>query len=298
MHALMQNSNQFPWEYFNRGNANLILVSKKDASQLLRLRLDKSNTLTSECVEYTNKILEPIFKEYLVRSEVVELTAQFKQSVLEIFNIAIDQNENWGLLMENINPGVEVERHKYDSLYWDKSTGDYVLELKPKWLYRDLDSIYCRNCANNAVNRKTVSKEYCVLGLLSNKSQTVDEIFSRYKVLVTQQLKKQFLEYLNQENNVFDKLCLYQNVNDNRHRIKTLGGPSDVDEDLLLGMTLRDVTLFFTFKKSKVVVKMIDLDRKPKSKWNHWKAVETQLIQKGYNGNFTWKSCRITRPNS
>ncbi|KAI5950385.1 PMT6 [Candida theae] len=133
-----------------------------------------------------------------------------------------------------------------------------IFEIKPKWLYDNKSSNYCRTCSLNQL--RNVPRHFCPLDLLYPQTinQGLDDIFSKIPpeiidlIEVKNQfpLKQLFYEFLsNPDQNVFAKLKQYQKINNKNDLIENLTSSHDVSQNLSLVMTLRDVGLFIKFEK-------------------------------------------------
>lgn len=205
-----------------------------------------------------------------------------------------------------------------------------IFEIKPKWLYDNTSSNYCRTCLLNIL--KGYSRHFCPLDLLY--PETIDEgledIFSVIpKELLTTieeinriPLKQLFKIFLSNPNSVFQRLKEYQRINNKNDLIKNLTSIDDVSQNLSLVMTLRDVGLFIKFEKYDkynnihnsqnninnlitienygkflLTCNIYDLDLKSKLKYKHWLDIEEKLQSIYNSSNPNWRYC-IKRDNS
>lgn len=211
--------------------------------------------------------------------------------------------------------------HKIDSV---------IFEIKPKWLYDNTSSNYCRTCLLNQL--KGYSRHFCPLDLLylETLDQGLEDIFSIIPIEILKTIEEinkipikiLFKIFLSNPNSVFQKLKEYQRINNKNDLIKNLTSIDDVSQNLSLVMTLRDVGLFIKFEKYDkynnihnshnninnliyvenygkflLTCNIYDLDLKSKAKYKHWLEIEEKL-QNIYNSkNPNWRSC-IKRNNS
>lgn len=133
-----------------------------------------------------------------------------------------------------------------------------IFEIKPKWLYDNRSSNYCRTCSLNQL--RNVPRHFCPLDLLypTTIDQGLDDIFSKIPKEIIDlievennfPLKQLFCQFLsNPDHNVFAKLKQYQKINNKNDLIENLTSSLDVSQNLSLVMTLRDVGLFIKFEK-------------------------------------------------
>lgn len=218
------------------------------------------------------------------------------------------------------HPNANVQSQKQTQ----HSIDSVIFEIKPKWLYDNTSSNYCRTCLLNQL--KGVPRHFCPLDLLYDES--IDEGLNDLFLLIPEDLQRDISEvnripiqrlfkiFLKNQNNVFQKLKEYQLINNKNDLIKNLTSVHDVLQNLSLVMTLRDVGLFIKFEKYNkfnnihnshnninnlinvegygkflLTCNIYDLDLKSKLKYKHWLDIE-QKLQSIYNSsNPNWRHC-------
>ncbi|GMM34282.1 inositol pentakisphosphate 2-kinase [Saccharomycopsis crataegensis] len=301
------------WRYFAKGNANVLLQNKSDSRKLLRLRQYKPSDYQStiDIYRYINSIIAVILKDFVVPMELLELSPTFSNGISNLLktenrNCDIETQEKYGILMDNCLSGViqTFSTGKFAKLHI--SNDSVTLELKPKWLDPTITTLYCRNCANEKHYEKSSSRNFCSSRLLSKDKSvvlgTVRDIFRSLQAKIDTSLYEKILfQYFvsaSEDQNILQLLSVFQNQNDNRKLIKTLESEKDVTDDLLLGMALRDVTIFFKFielddkssnskhvrgnefilGQNRLLIKVVDIDNKSAKKWKYWKDTECELL--------------------
>jgi inositol-pentakisphosphate 2-kinase len=186
-------------------------------------------------------------------------------------------DDEHGLLITDMTPG---------------ALGEQVIEFKPKWLLQSPNapsgSKRCRTCARLArinaerarLNEKPIPG-ICPLDLLSKDRRTI--------LMVTRQLLApeydennilRFAAWL-ETNTVLPHLKFMQQLMD--HKGVLSNDPNN--ENFLVGMTLRDCTVFVRFPAKEgdpIEARIGDLDLKSPLKAEHWKRVERSLIDEGW----------------
>lgn len=298
--------------FFAQGNANILLGT---GNKLVRVRKKNPENYqtTLEIHSFLEKQIYPILGDFLVPVTLVPLTA-YLDRIPKLLHPSIELSEPFALEMANClppGPGKSFSLCKYASLHLFERA--MVLELKPKWLNRGISTLYCRNCVANRLKKRNVP--FCCLGLLSDDPDIVDKTVCSILDSARchedlQALRRTLVAYLLTPNNILDILEKEQNNNDNMEQIPALSGEDDVSEELLLGMTLRDVTVFFRVEKggSKsrgntknvfeyegyvLTVSVVDVDSKSRKKWSYWKDTEKGLNDSGLFGTYDpdWPFC-------
>ncbi|KAI3406713.2 IPK1 [Candida oxycetoniae] len=203
-----------------------------------------------------------------------------------------------------------------------------IFEIKPKWLYDNTSSNYCRTCSHNQL--RNVSRHFCPLDLLY--PQTIDQGISDIFALIPQSIltlieeknqfpiRQLFHNYLATPNNIFIKLKECQKICNKQDQIGSIRCADDVSQHLSLVMTLRDVGLFIKFekfnplnnthnshnninnlytlkdKKYLITCNIYDLDLKSKMKYKHWLKVEEELKAIYNSNNPSWPHCVRVEP--
>ncbi|CAH2353910.1 inositol-pentakisphosphate 2-kinase [[Candida] railenensis] len=346
------------WVYFAKGNANILFkyVGAHDylKHKLLRVRLLKEEEeyiSTCELYDFIELKCKPLFPKQIIDIQLVVLTTDFI-SKLNNNGHKVMVKERYGLLLPNILYGnyekqflskhcqlytgysevphslSETDASQTTSKQNPSAIDSVIFEIKPKWLYDNTSSNYCRTCSLNQY--KNYKHHFCPLDFLYEDTldQGLADFFSKFppdhlnqiEVVNRIPVRKLFRYFLNNPDNVFQKLKEYQKINNKNDLIKNLGSPSDVSHNLSLVMTLRDVGLFIKFEKYNrynnihnshnninniieiedygkflLTCNIYDLDLKSKMKYRHWFEVE-QNLQSIYNStNEEWRFC--TRRN-
>lgn len=315
---------------------------------MLRVRLLKEEEeyiSTCELYDFIELKCKPLFPHQIIDIQLVVLTMDFVTQ-LDSHGNKIMLKERYGLLLPNILDG-NYEKHflsKHCQLYTGctnniktnnnlnktKTTHDtsqidsVIFEIKPKWLYDNTSSNYCRTCLLNQHRNQT--RHFCPLDLLypDTLERGLEDIFQLIPTKTMSEIeqdskfpiKSLFRIFLSNPENVFQKLKQYQRIANKNDLIKNLGSAADVLHNLLLVMTLRDVGLFIKFEKYNrdnnihnshnnvhnlidveghgkflLTCNIYDLDLKSKMKYRHWFEVEQQL--QGIYGsiNEEWRFC-------
>lgn len=333
------------WEYFAKGAANILFkyIGTNDylKHKLLRIRLLKEEQeyiSTCELYDFIELKCKNLFPQQIIDIQLIVLTSEF---INKLNNQGHDLmiRERYGLLLPNILDGnyEELSLSKKCQLYYEKcpsnsiSDGDstqdcdgissVIFEIKPKWLYDNYNSNYCRTCSLNQL--KNVSRHFCPLDLLYPETidQALIDLFKPIPVDILDKieklipLKKLFKIYLNNENNVFQQLRKYQKINNKNDLIENLTSSDDVSSNLSLIMTLRDVGLFLKFEKFNennhlhtshnninnvyivdgekflLTCNIYDLDLKSKMKYKYWLKIENDLQAIYNSSNPNWRYC-------
>ncbi|ODV80636.1 inositol-pentakisphosphate 2-kinase [Suhomyces tanzawaensis NRRL Y-17324] len=326
------------WVYFAKGNANILFkyTGTNDylRHKLLRLRLlkeDEQYISTCELYDFIELKCKHLFPQQIIDIQLVVLTTAFITQ-LDNKGHQLMLTERYGLLIPNILDGNYAKQalSRNCHLYYDSPAdsshiSSVIFEIKPKWLYDNKSSNYCRTCSLNQL--RGLPRHFCPLDLLYKK--TIDEGLNDIFRPIPQQvldnlqdtnripLKALFRNFLNNPENVFQKLKQYQRINNKNDLIKNLTSIHDVLQNLSLVMTLRDVGLFIKFEKYDrwnnihnshnnvnnlitiegygkflVTCNIYDLDLKSKLKYKHWLDIE-QKLQAIYNSsNKEWKYCK------
>lgn len=334
------------WSYFAKGGAN-ILFKYNGANdylkhKLLRVRLlkdDDQYISTCELYDFIELKCKHLFPQQIIDIQLIVLTFEFVNQ-LDSNGNKLMLTERYGLLIPNIVDGDYTKQFlsKNCHLYIGNASGtkqanavdSVIFEVKPKWLYDNTSSNYCRTCLLNILRGK--KRHFCPLDLLYPETidNGIDDIFSAIPqdILTNIEehnnipLRQLFKIFLGNPSSVFQKLKEYQRINNKNDLIKNLTSIDDVSQNLSLVMTLRDVGLFIKFEKydkhnnihnshnnvNNIVTvepygkflltcNIYDLDLKSKLKYRHWLDIEQQL-QNIYNSSHPdWKFC-VKRPSS
>lgn len=295
------------WEYIGCGAANVVFayIGTKEnlRHKVARLRLNKSMISTKDIYNYLHSENFKPFQNYMVEIHLCLVKAQVLrrfQKVLDSENLSfrIDDKEDHVLILDNLFSSSLKNYEcfglsKYHKLFVDKFENDIIFEFKPKWLY-DLPKHHnnCRNCLNAKLkNQEFIS---CHLKLL-NSEHGIEEWCN--------EIHSEFSSKYNSDLNLYEllKKCLLKNYElihilfnlqkriNIHQKLESLGSIHDVDDELQFHMTIRDVSLFLKLSFQKIYV--LDLDKKPKDKWESWKKQEIKF-QRMYSKNLNL-NCRI-----
>lgn len=281
------------WEYVGSGSANAVFAYKGESVMLrgkvVRLRLANTEISTEEIFSYLQSSAFDKIRRYMLN---VSLFTIMQQTICEFQNLAkskglsikLDLNETHCLVMKNIlshnvSEYERIQLSKYHVFLVHKAEDEILFEFKPKWLYHlPVDHKNCRNCliakSKNQefvschlklVNDKSGISEWCkeIQEELGRRSKNRVEIFQALKECVTVNFA------------LIQSLYELQNSIRIHDRIMQLNSEDDVNEDLQLNMTLRDVSIFMSLSKGEVFV--LDLDKKSAKKWKKWKNQEQKL---------------------
>ena len=312
------------WKYFGKGAANILFEyvgnDKSLEGKLLRLRLFKKQDdyiSTRELYQFIHDKCKPILSDTIIDVQLVHLD--------ELFLTKVDSNghklmerETFAFLLPNLLHGnyTKVFLSKHCQLYIDAEWKSVIFEMKPKWLYDNYTTNYCRTCLLTQL--KGNPRHFCPLDLLypDTINQAVEDIFSlvpRDKLELLDQhgipLRQLFCAYLADPGNVFQQLKLHQTIQNPHDEILTLTSSEDVSESLSLIMTLRDVGVFLKFERSElgpvangvlvtensgnfsVSSYIYDLDLKSPTKFKHWRDTEHKLSTIYNSDNPSWRYC-------
>ncbi|KAL7664424.1 Inositol-pentakisphosphate 2-kinase [[Candida] zeylanoides] len=321
------------WVFFAKGNANILFeyVGAHDylRRKLLRLRLfrhDEEYISTCELYDFIELKCKPLFPRQIIDIELVVLTTEFC-SRLDARGSRLMVRERYGLLLPNALHG-DYERQflsKHCQLHTPRAPQiDVVIfEFKPKWLYDNTSSNYCRTCSHCQLTGRP--RHFCPLDLLypDTVDRGIDDVFSHIPAARLAEfeqnripLRRLLRTVLSQPDNVFQRLKQCQRINNKNDLIKNLGSPADVSHNLSLVMTLRDVGLFLKFEKYNrhdsfhnshnnarnlidvdgygrflSTCHIYDLDLKSPMKYRHWLRVEQQLQSVYTSENPQWHFC-------
>ncbi|AQZ16484.1 IPK1 (YDR315C) [Zygosaccharomyces parabailii] len=261
-----------------RGGANL-LIDYGNPGWLYRccIRFSSSlrlcNQYTKDNVRFINEKVRPILLDMLCCMELQTVSL----NKLQVLNQYITE------LDDGIVQLIKIQTLKNESLdqliYRDHLTSfycsgdDILMEFKPKWLYSKLG--YCRNCAYNSLKNRDIS--YCYVTLLNEPRHF-------FSIVKQASLPREFVEdiigYFSSSDNILRVLHDAQKKLDVQPWTQ-IGSASDVDDQCLLCMTLRDVTCFIRWHpNSPVSVSVVDVDLKPREKWEYW--IETYQMLNSY----------------
>lgn len=324
------------WKYFAKGGANILFkyVGSHDylKHKLLRLRLhkpDEEYISTCELYDFIELKCKAIFSKLIIDVQLVVLDSKFVKNLNSNGN-SIMLKEKYGLLLPNMLEGMNGENFclsKHSKLYMNETYDSIMFELKPKWLYENYDTNYCRSCL--LAQYKNYPRHFCPLDFLHEDTieAGINDLFSLIPkntldkfALNKMPIKQLFIKYLLDPNNVFQKLKKYQQIEKVQDSISNLKSKNDVSPELSLIMTLRDTGLFIKFEryslknhshnlynnvpniysidnygKFLVTCKMYDLDLKSNNKFSHWVETEAKILSIYNSDNPNWRHCHRTR---
>jgi inositol-pentakisphosphate 2-kinase len=316
------------WKYFGKGAANILFEyvgnNKSLEGKLLRLRLFKNQgdyISTQELYHFIHDKCKPILSDSIIDVQLVHLDELFLAQV-DSHGHKLMECETFAFLLPNLLHGnySKLDLSKNCQLYIDAQWKSVIIEMKPKWLYDNYGTNYCRTCLLKQL--KGSSRHYCPLDLLypDTISQAVEDIFSLVpgdKMKLIDQngipLKQLFGGYLSGHGNVFQQLKFHQTVLNLHDDLLTLTSLEDVSERLSLIMTLRDVGVFLKFERSDldpatngvmatensgnflVSSYIYDLDLKSPTKFSHWRDTEQKLSSIYNSDNPSWRHCHKVR---
>lgn len=313
------------WSYFSHGNSNVLFKYQKKnklfENKLLRIRSYKSNEeyiSTIQIKKEHDKYFNTIFYDEFLDYKLVEVSNFFIKN-LDSNYIPLNTNEKFGFLIDNLidDSYEQIYLSKYCQFYYDKNCflsnvySPFMFHFKPKWLYNNYDSKYCRNCLNNQF--RGFKRHFCPLDFL--QKETIDNVINDILSFMNSDFLKKiecvypitqiFKLYLNDNNNIFQKLKNHQNTNINNLDEKT---------NTSIKMTLRDSGLFLNFIKIDpsrdncdvndknyhkiknlgifdVRPYIYDLDKKSVHKYEIWKQKDDELRNFSRSLYSNWKFC-------
>ncbi|CAN3356826.1 inositol-pentakisphosphate 2-kinase [Diutina catenulata] len=321
------------WEYFAKGAANILFKYTGDNDylkhRLMRARLAKDTDeyiSTCELYDFLELKCKRLFPDNIIDVQLIVLDPDFVAN-LDSNGNQLMMSERYGLLIPNMLAG-SYERYslsKHCQLYVDthQPAQSVIFEIKPKWLYDNTTTNYCRTCSLNQF--RNYERHFCPLDLLypHTVSRGLADLFAHIPENVSSQLKEEkfplqklFEAFLSRPNNVFLKLKTFQEINDKSDQIKNLQSSDDVSATLSLIMTLRDVGLFIRFErydknndlhnshnnvenlldvaeygKFLITCNIYDLDLKSQMKYKHWQSTEEKLAPIYNSENPNWPFC-------
>lgn len=256
------------WVYFAKGAANILFEYKGPndflKNKLLRLRMNKKDEkeyiLTCSLFDFVELKCKQLFELLEITDmQLVVLTPEFLRQ-LDTNGTDLMESEKYGFLIPNNVPSqfVKLKGTKNFSLFYDDTS--VIAEIKPKWLYDNYNTNYCRSCLLVQLRKGPDSKRhFCPLDLLYPEtiSRAVDDMYAVFSDESLEQLqsksgidiKELFSLYLQDPDNIFQKLKRYQAAQDLSTYLRNVPNAEEVPDDLLLMMTLRDVGLFLRFEK-------------------------------------------------
>lgn len=321
------------WVYFAKGSANILFkyIGSHDflKDKLLRIRLAKETAeyiSTCELYDFVELKCKPLFADSFIDAQLIVLEQQFLAQ-LDLRGNKIMTLERYGLLTPNVLNGDYI-RHllsKHCQLYigTQEPLQQVIFEIKPKWLYDNNQTNYCRTCLLNQL--RDHPRHFCPLDLLYEDTinKGLSDLFAPIPDEVLSQLDKEkfpvkelFEAFLRKPDNVFLKLKRYQKTNDPSAELMQLQLSKDVSIDLSLIMTLRDVGVFIKFEryndesglqshkhmgdnivsmdeygKFLITCNIYDLDLKSQMKFKYWQSIEVKLGPIYNSSNPNWIPC-------
>ncbi|THZ07394.1 hypothetical protein D6C95_01993 [Aureobasidium pullulans] len=298
-------------EYIAEGNANIVYTFKPIADEpvnlgvrrkLLRLRKDKSfiQSTQSQYITFQREFL-PLFRpENIVEQTLITLD----ESLIESLNQRLAEHESTGA-RKDVRHGDRLAVDDHGLLMTDMTAqhGEFLFEIKPKWLQQSpdapRDSIRCRTCALR-VQRDHMKAGgaviptrggFCPLGLID---VDIEERRRAFRNIIEAQANElshttvgEIVNYLAEEGyQVLSDLRKHQAQFD-KHGL--LGrDPEDISDDYSKAMTLRDCMLFVKGSLNAFAntadIRLADLDFKHAhpDKVQKWKTTERTLVDQGW----------------
>ncbi|KAG7195907.1 Inositol-pentakisphosphate 2-kinase [Scheffersomyces spartinae] len=257
------------WVYFAKGAANILFEYKGTndflKNKLLRLRMnnkdEKEYILTCSLFDFVELKCKQLFELLEITDmQLVVLTPEFLRQ-LDTNGTELKESEKYGFLIPNNVPSdfIKLKGTKNFCLFYNESS--VIAEIKPKWLYDNYNTNYCRSCLLVQLRQGLNSKRhFCPLDLLYPQTinRVVDDMFgifseedlARLYDKTKIDIKQLFALYLKDSDNIFQKLKHFQAAKDSSTYLRNVSDAEHVPDDLLLMMTLRDVGLFLKFDKS------------------------------------------------
>ncbi|KAG9532665.1 hypothetical protein KCU93_g847, partial [Aureobasidium melanogenum] len=307
----VENQDSARLEYLAEGNANIVYSFKEIANnvlppgfhhKLLRLRKDKPfiQSTKSQFATFQQEFV-PLFRpENLVEQTLITLDG----ALIRYLNQELEEREN-AESRKSLRHGDRLASDEYGLLITDMTArhGEYLFEIKPKWLLQSPDAPYdsrrCRTCAlrlqrAHAAARGAVipkSGGFCPLSLVDDdiqerqrafksiiKAQAVDFSNDSVEKVVEFLSEKghQVLQTLRKHQARFDKYGLLSS---------SVNGASD---EYSKAMTLRDCVLFVKGSldafENTADIRLADLDFKHAhpDKVEKWMSTERTLIDQGW----------------
>lgn len=271
------------------GAANVLLryLDKKQGRDDMLYRccvryasLQSNNELTVENYQYVSQELVSLLGDLIVPVELVALPLVDVEDVLRRYISDVDATVVMCFRIRNmLPPGIYQQEAQFDDhftkVYCDDQRQHILLEIKPKWLHRD--PLFCRNCTHNVMKGRDI--RYCY-SLLVDDPDHIITVLNHTGLDYPENFVKALRRYLLRNDNV---LKVLRGLQESLERITPIGivsSISDVTPELLLNMTLRDVTCFIEWHgqdPSTLNVHVVDVDRKPIEKWEHWVKIHSKL---------------------
>lgn len=263
-----------------RGNAN-ILIEFGDPTWLYRCcvryrnSLKKNNDYSLQNYRYIKGTVEPLLRGTLCDMKLEVLSSDTLKPVISQYIAEMDDSEVLVIKMPNLRNN-DFDRPVYvdhfTKIYCSEDSGNVLWEFKPKWLHNTAE--YCRNCTHSTMKGR--QSHYCY-AILRRDHLHLDKILADV-TSIPSECKEKLLRYLSSEDNVLAVLYEAQKKL-SRQTLEEIESVSDVEEDLLLAMTLRDVTCFIEWRSDSedLLVNVVDVDLKPKEKFSHWLKTHRQL---------------------
>ncbi|KAL3233911.1 Inositol-pentakisphosphate 2-kinase [Nakaseomyces bracarensis] len=272
-------------EIIGSGGANVLLRPVGIRKELYRCcvrysSLKRNNELTIDNYRYIREVVAPLLAGLLAEMELVTLKLEevgtvLRERVPDFDDSAVVAFKMLNLRPENVYGSVPKFDDHFTKVYCDDSHANIVLEIKPKWLHRDPE--FCRNCTHNLMKGRNIP--YCYSLVVKYPHQIV-EILSFTGIDYPEAFTRTLESYFEQDNNVLRVLYSLQETLERETPLATVNTVNDVTNALLLNMTLRDVTCFIEWSildPDTVKVNVVDVDKKPSVKWQHWVEVHKKL---------------------
>lgn len=277
--AILLASSSF-MEEVAKGNAN-ILIGQGDGQWLYRCcvrykdSLKRNNDYSLQNYQYIKSTVEPLLAGNLCSMELEVVRLEIVEPFLRKHVEQMDDSTVVVFKMPNLKgaglPNLIYADH-FTKVYSSVHSGRVLWEFKPKWLYNTTD--YCRNCTHNSMKGR--EPRYCY-ALLCQDHIHLEKVLDAVKD-VPLECKRDLASYFRDDNNVLAILFEAQKKLSNQ-TLAEINSVSDVGAELLLAMTLRDVTCFLEWRSDveRLIVNVVDVDMKPKEKVQHWIKTHNEL---------------------
>lgn len=266
-----------------QGNAN-ILIDYGDPVWLYRCcvrfphSLKLNNEYTLRNFKYIKDIVRPVLGELICPMELIKFPLEKLSPLIGNFITKLDDAEINVIKILNLKGKhlqMLVYSDRFTKLYSSADKSSILLEFKPKWLHNPVN--YCRNCTHS--NMKDRNIDYCYTILLREPSHLCQILKGAGSL--PQSFIKDVMLYFAENDNVLRELFAAQ-MKLHTQSLDKVDSMTDVTDDLLLSMSLRDITCFIEWQLSMegehiLRVKVVDVDLKPKEKWMHWTGIHKQL---------------------
>lgn len=263
-----------------KGNANIV-IDYGNPNWLYRCCVRYENSLkcnndySLENYQYIKSTVEPLLKGTLCDMELKTISLELLKPVISEYIAQMDDTKVLVIKMPNLKSkdlDKQIYADHYTKIYASNDSRCVLWEFKPKWLHSVTD--YCRNCTHSTMKGREM--RYCY-ALLHRDHQHLDKVLAAV-TSIPLQCGKELFRYFRDDKNVLATLYEAQ-MNLSHRKLEEIESVTDVDEELLLAMTLKDVTCFIEWRSDtdRLRVNVVDADLKPKEKFQHWLKTHHQL---------------------